>query len=362
MRSARTIQIIFVAAAALAFCGTYAHAQAALLMEEPYGVFGLLNPTGHNALYFEHICAETPVKLRRCEVGESGSVIARNQGISGYDWIAIPLLPYLYAVENASEVPARADRKTVTWLRKHYREAHLLDLGENLPAASFWHGGWTGLVGSSYERRIYAFRFYTTEEQDNAFITRMNADNNSSHFELFYNNCADFSRQVLNFYFPGTFRRSVFPDAGMTTPKQTAHKLVRYASKHPETQLEVFEIPQIPGYRHHSHSNDGVAESLTTTAYAVPIAVFAPYIAGGIFADYLARGRFRIVPKHPTALTPETLYLLAQSTPKVPASTQQGSSSSVTPSSPSIAKNDIEETPLPATANSTQKQTKDAHE
>ena len=77
-----------------------AHAQAALLMEEPYGFFGTLNPTGHNAIYFERICAETPVKLRRCRPGELGAVIARYQGIAGYDWVAIPLIPYLYSVED----------------------------------------------------------------------------------------------------------------------------------------------------------------------------------------------------------------------------------------------------------------------
>jgi len=86
------------------------HAQAALLMEEPYGFFGALNPTGHNAVYFEHICAETPVKLRRCNAGEMGAVIARYQGIDGYDWVAVPLIPYLYSVENAAEVPTHVDR------------------------------------------------------------------------------------------------------------------------------------------------------------------------------------------------------------------------------------------------------------
>jgi hypothetical protein len=39
-------------------------------MEEPYGFFGSVNPTGHNAVYFARICAETPVKLRRCQSGE----------------------------------------------------------------------------------------------------------------------------------------------------------------------------------------------------------------------------------------------------------------------------------------------------
>jgi hypothetical protein len=51
--------------------------------------------------------------LRRCAPGENGAVITRYQGITDHDWIAMPLLPYLYAVENASEVPSRADRETV---------------------------------------------------------------------------------------------------------------------------------------------------------------------------------------------------------------------------------------------------------
>jgi hypothetical protein len=110
-------------------------------------------------------------------------------------------------------------------------------------------GGWTQLVGSAYERRIYAFRFDTTEAQDDAFIAQMNASRNRSHFNLLFDNCSDFARRNLDFYFPGAFRRSIFPDAGITTPVQIAQKLKRYAGKHPGMQLTVFEIPQIPGYR-----------------------------------------------------------------------------------------------------------------
>jgi hypothetical protein len=285
-------------------------AQAALLMEEPYGFFGTLNPTGHNAIYFERICAETPVKLRRCEPGELGAVIARYQGIDGYDWVAIPLVPYLYAVENPADVPARADRETVLRLRKHYRETHLQSLGDQLAAGSFFSGGWTQLIGSAYERRIYAFRFATTPEQDDALMKKLNAGPNRTHFDLLFSNCADFSRVLLNHYFPRTFRRSIFPDAGMTTPKQITWKLVRYARKHPETQLTVFEIPQIPGYRRHSGSVKGVDESFVTTAYAVPIAIANPYLAGGLFVDYLVRGRVRLVPKHPEVLGPQNLWAL----------------------------------------------------
>jgi hypothetical protein len=292
------------------------HAQAALLLEQPYGFFGAVNPTGHAAIYLANVCAETPVELRRCLPGEMGAVISRYQGIDGYDWIAIPLVPYLYAVEDPSDVPTHVDRETVTRFRDRYREAHLLGLGEKLFAGNIVRGGWTELIGASYERRIYAFRFETTPEQDDAVIAQMNAGPNRSHFELLYSNCADFARVTLNRYFPGTFSRSIFPDAGMTTPKQITYKLVRYARKHPETQLAIFEIPQIPGYRHLSSSNKNVAESLVTTVYAAPIALANPYLAGGIFVDYLVRGRAHLIPKHPEILGPENLSALTAPAPR----------------------------------------------
>ena len=309
-RRIRTTALALMALAVLAFSPTRGRAQAALLMEEPYGFFGAVNPTGHNAVYFEHICAETPVKLRRCQAGEQGVVISRYQGIQSYDWVAVPLIPYLYSVEDASDVPARVNRETVHKFRSRYREAHLLSLGEDLQPGSFRRGGWTELIGVSYERRIYAFRFQTTEKQDDAFIALMNESPNISHFHLFTNNCSDFARILLNFYFPGTFKRTVFPDAGVSTPKKLAFTLERYARKHPETQLTIYVIPQIPGYRRHSRSNKGVAESFSTTGYALPIALLNPYLAGGLFVDYMVHGRYHVVLKHTQVLAPDDLFAL----------------------------------------------------
>jgi hypothetical protein len=96
----------------------------------------------------------------------------------------------------------------------------------------------------------------------------------------------------------------------LTTPKQVARKLVRYARKHPDLQLAVFEIPQVPGYRRHSSSNKDISESLTTTGYAVPLVLLNPYLAGGLFVDYLARGRTRLIPKNPPILGPDNLLAL----------------------------------------------------
>jgi len=315
------IALLPVVLAAGWFCAR-AHAQSALLMEEPYGFFGALNPTGHNAIYFERICAETPVKLRRCGPGELGAVIARYQGIDRYDWVAIPLIPYLYSVENAADVPAHVDHDKVVELRSHYREEHLQDLGANLSPGNLVHGGWMQLLGAAYERRIYAFRFETTEAQDDALIEKLNDSRNRTRFNLLFNNCADFARVMLNDYFPRTFRRSIFPDAGMTTPKQITYKLVRFGRKNPGTDLKVFEIPQIPGYRHRSGSAKTIDESFVTTIYAIPIALMNPYIAGGLFVDYLVRGRYHLVPKDPTVLGPDNLSALT-----APSPTQENSAS-----------------------------------
>src|SRR5277367_6508350 len=86
--------------------GQRARADAALLMEEPYGEFGAFNPTGHAAVYLNHVCAETPTELRMCRPGELGVVISRYHSVGGFDWIAIPLIPYLYAVDSADQIPA----------------------------------------------------------------------------------------------------------------------------------------------------------------------------------------------------------------------------------------------------------------
>ncbi len=322
----------FTAVAILTLGCVRCRAQSALLLEQPYGLFGLLNPTGHNAIYLQNICAATPVKLRRCHAGELGVVIARYKGIDGYDWIAIPLVPYLYSVEKLSEVPARVNRESVQRMRERYRETHLLMLGKDLAPGNIMRDGWSELLGVAYERAIYAFRFETTPEQDDALIAEMNAGPNRSHFNLLFNNCADFARKVLNTYFPHAFRRSIFPDAGITTPKQVAHKLVRYARKHPQLHLAVFEIAQVPGYRRHSGSNKSIDQSFVTTPYVIPIMLLNPYVAAGLAVDYLARGSYRLFTKRPVVLEPDNLSeLIAPPAPRQnPVSAGQEAASAAT--------------------------------
>ena len=132
--------------AVLACCAA-ASASATLLLEEPYGTLGFFTATGHAAVYLSSVCAETPVVLRRCAPGEtSGVVISRYDGVAGYDWVAIPLIPYLYAVERPEDVPLFADAKMTAFLRDRYRRKYLEDLIPDTKNAGTPGGNWYELV------------------------------------------------------------------------------------------------------------------------------------------------------------------------------------------------------------------------
>ena len=109
-------------------------------------------------------------------------------------------------------------------LRDDYRRRYLEDLVPDESDGSTPAGDWTQLVGASYDRTMYAFGIETTEAQDDAFIQAFNTRLNEKKFNLLFNNCADFARQAINFYYPKTIRRSFTSDVGIMTPKQAPPK------------------------------------------------------------------------------------------------------------------------------------------
>lgn len=294
MQSLRsTLKTILTVAFLAALSCTIARADAALLLEEPFGGFGALNPTGHAAIYLNRVCADTPTHLRPCRDGEVGVVLSRYHRIDGYDWLAIPLIPYLYAVDDAAEIPPTATPRLERKLRDTYRRNHLEELVPDDPKREIPHGEWVQLVGASYDRQIWGFEVATTQEQDDALTERFNSRRNVGHFNLLFNNCANFSEKILNFYYPHSIHRNFIADAGMMTPKQTAKSLVKYSRKHPETDLRTFVIPQVPGTIRRSTPVDGVIESLVKSKkYVVPLAIINPYVTGTLVAAYLGDGRF----------------------------------------------------------------------
>lgn len=272
-----------------------ARGSVALLMEEPYGHLGAFDPTGHSAVYLSHVCAASPIQLRPCEPSEYGVVISRYHHIGGYDWIAIPLIPYLYSVDEVTEIPASVDKAHVAEFRDVYRRKHLETLAPDNRHGGAPGGDWTQLVGSAYDRTIHGFQVTSTTEEDAQFIAVFNDRRNNGHFNAFFHNCADFSRVVLNIYLPNAVHRSVVADLGMTTPKQVAKSLVKYGQKHPEVGMSAFVIPQVPGSVKRSHAVDGVAESLVKSKkYLVPMAILSPELTGAVVVAYLSRGRMTL--------------------------------------------------------------------
>jgi hypothetical protein len=272
-------------------CSALSHASATLLLEEPYGTLGFFTATGHAAVYLSGVCAETPLVLRHCAPGETGVVLSRYDGVGGYDWVAIPLIPYLYAVHRPEDVPLFADAKMVAFLRDRYRRQYLENIAPDVKSGETPGGNWYELVGSSYDRTIYGFEIETTPEQDEALIRKLNSSPNESHFHLVSRNCADFAKDVLNTYFPRALHRSIVADIGMTTPKQMAKRLTKYGARHPELQFSRLIIAQVPGAMPRSTPVHGVVESfLKSKKYIVPSVVVSPIFAGVVAAVYVGTG------------------------------------------------------------------------
>ena len=226
-------------------------------------------------------------------MGESGVVLSRYDGIAGYDWIAIPLIPYLYAVDRSEAIPLFADAKLVAFLREQYRRDYLEALAPDRPDGGTPEGNWYEMIGASYDRTIYGFEIETSPEQDALLISKLNSQLNREHYNFVKRNCADFVREVINFYHPHALHRSVIGDLGVTTPKQIAKMLGKYSRHHPELQSSVFLVSQVPGTVRRSKPVHGVLESvMAAKKYMLPLVVLHPYIGGGLLVEYFGHRRF----------------------------------------------------------------------
>jgi hypothetical protein len=258
-------------------------AQATLLLEEPYRYDGTFAGTGHTAVYLSRVCADSPTVLRRCQPGETGVVLSRYNGIAGRDWIAVPLIPYLYAVSSPEHIPLIADTKLVSFLRHQYLTKNLL--------ATTGERDTYQLVGSAYDRTTYAYHIVTRPEQDDDLIRILNSSPNRESYDLLRRNCADFVKQLINFYYPKAVHRAIIADFGVMTPKQAAKSLVHSANRHPEMKLTTFIIPQVPGLKR-SKPVHGVIESLLAKKYVAPFVLYHPILVATVETAYWAGWRF----------------------------------------------------------------------
>ena len=278
---------------ALAACTPSARAEVTILLEEPYSIDGTLAGTGHTAVYLSNVCADSPTTLRRCNPDELGVVLSRYHHLAGYDWIAIPVIPYLYAVEKPEDIPLFVDPKLAWFLRNRYRSLYLESIVPDPPSAHPDTSDWYQLIGSAYDRTLYGFQLPTSPEDDDRLIANFNSHPNHEAYKLVSNNCADFVHDVVTMYYPDSVWRSKLGDLGVMTPKQAAKSLTKFGKRHPELQLTRFFIPQVPGTIKRSRPVHGLMDGFVhAKKYFIPLAVFQPFVAGGAAATYFLGGRF----------------------------------------------------------------------
>ena len=282
-------------------------ASLAVLVGEPFGSFGTMMPLGHTAIYLDHVCANGPLKVRLCQPAEpQGVVLARYHAIGQYDWLATPVMDFLYATQDPGEIPAFATPESVWAMRERYRERFLRDVVPDGRQGTMDRDGsakqahdleeWWETAGMAYYRRLWVYQVATTPEQDAVLIAVMNDHANRHRYHLSGANCADFAAELLNLYYPGAVRHADrVADYGLMTPKHVVRSLSGYAQKHPELDLHVWEIAQVPGSLRRSKTVwGGVESALKTKRYLFTLLVIQPEIPLVLEALYLRHGRWKL--------------------------------------------------------------------
>lgn len=263
--------------------------------------------SGHSAVYLSRICPASPVQLRLCAPGEQGSVISNYTTLGEdqpYEWNIVPLSVFLYGVEDAANRPLIGSQKIKHLLEERYRSKFLADycVGESCQTSN--NAEWREMVGAAISRSLYIFVVNTTVEQDIALINDLNSAPNVNHFNGMINNCADFTRRMMNVYFPNAAKPDYINDFGMTSPKAIARSFTHYSLKHPEMDLRVVHVAQVPGtYKRSSEARAGTEQLFRSKKLAVPMVIFAPYELGVAASSYVLLGRFNPLKeseKHPT--------------------------------------------------------------
>ena len=286
-----------VLAAILMLATPSARASLTVLVGEPYGSFGTMMPVGHLSVYLDRVCAEGPLRLRMCRAGEAqGAVVARYHQIGDLDWVATPVLEFLYATDRVEEIPAYVTPALAGEMRASYRRRYLGAVVPDGREREKALDEWVETAGVAFDRRLWGYEVTTTREQDEAFVGWMNAETNRHRYRLGGANCADFGADVVNFYYPAArVRASRVADFGVMSPKQVARRLAAYAGARPEMKLRVIEVAQVPGSLRRSRPVRGGAEGcLKTKRYLATLLVVQPEVPVALTAMYLSRGRWQV--------------------------------------------------------------------
>jgi len=285
---------------------------ACLVSSRAYGDVGvILNETlnesvarvtgsGHTAVYFSRICPDSPIKLRLCRPGENGSVMSNYINLGEderYEWNIAPFNLYVYGVEDPADRPLFGTDKIKAVLEERYRNQALARYCTVKGCLKGDKAEWREMVGANMIRSMYIFVVETTIQQDEDLIAKFNALPNENHFNGMTRNCADFTKNVIDTYFPHSAHRDVINDFGMTSPKAVARTFSHYAQDHPESNFRVLHFSQLPGTTKRStEPRSGTEQLFRSKKLLIPMVIFADHELPVVAAAYLITGRFN--PEH----------------------------------------------------------------
>ncbi len=275
-------------------------ADISLLLHEAKGFSGETTGAGHSAVYLSNVCADPPpFVLRKCKPDEKpGAVIATYPDFgaqSEYDWFAMPLTPYLYGVDREEQIPLYANGEIRLLLRETIRKKYLSNIVPRGEDGQLPRGRWVEIIGTALNRDLYGFTVKTTPEQDEKFIKKYSILEKGSSFNVFYKNCADFTKDIMNFYYPKSSRRDFINDFTMTTPKAITRSFSNYSAKRPELMLYVTKYSQLDGPIMRSFGNRNFTETaFTSKKYVITQALTMPILLPLFAGTYFTTGYFSI--------------------------------------------------------------------
>jgi hypothetical protein len=265
---------------------------------------------GHSLVYLSGVCAASPVRARLCKAGEQGSVVTTYPDFhetQAYAWNLVPLSLYLHGSLTPGDRLLYGSRLVKEALELHAREGFLQGVCADGHCPQIQHSFWRDLVDANAVRDIFIFAVHTTRAQDQAAVDWLNDEPNVNHYNGFTNNCAVFTRSLVNLIFPHSVHRDFPNDLGMMAPKAAARSFTHWALKRPELGFYSLHFAQQPG----DLPRSAVAQSGTETAihmkkYLIPAALIGDHeVAGSFFVAYFLTGRFGVYKEfshHPSSL------------------------------------------------------------
>ena len=284
-----------------ACCATPASADVGIVLNESLDTsVARITGSGHSAVFLSRICPAGPVKLRLCGPHEQGSIMSNYTTLGEdqpFEWNIVPLSVFVYGVQDPQNRPLFASWNIKGALETNYRESVLRDYCQTHKCQTSGGAEWREMVGATSERTLFILVVSTSVEQDQALIEKFNNAPNVNHFNGFRRNCADFTKDVVNTYFPHAAHRNAMNDFGMTSPKGVARSFANYAHGQPEADYHVMHFAQLPGTTKRStECREGTEQLYRSKKLLVPMAFFAWHELPVAVGSYMLTGRFN--PEH----------------------------------------------------------------